>query len=89
MDRGENLFDQNWVEKWKRRVRENCLSYRFRTNEPSLENARIYGVYLFGWRADDVDIWGRRMDLLNPLWAEQSIEELRSTAGDSVPRMIR
>ena len=88
MDRGENLFAQNWVEQWKRNVRERGARYRWWRNEPSLENARVYGVDLWSWYGED-RIWYRRMNCLNPSWSGASEEELRRTAGESVPQMIR
>jgi hypothetical protein len=90
MDRGENLFAQNWVEQWKRNVRERGVYYRWGRNEPSLENARIFGVDLWSWFSND-SMWRRRMDRLNPGWAYclGAEEELLRTAGDSVPQMLR
>lgn len=89
MDRGENLFAQNWVEQWKRNVRERGMYYRWGRNEPSLENARIFGVDLWSWFSND-GVWRRRMDRLNPSWAHYQDEvRLRRTAGDSVPQMLR
>lgn len=88
MDRGENLFAQNWVEQWKRNVRENGTLYRWGRNEPSLENARIFGVDLWSWRRN-FPTWDYRMRRLNPRWMYSSEETLRRTAGESVPQMIR
>lgn len=88
MDRGENLFAQNWVEQWKQNVRESGPSYLHGTGEPSLENARIHGVDLWSWIHDD-SMWRRRMRCLNPSWIYCNEEQLRRTAGESVPQMIR
>lgn len=88
MDRGENLFAQNWVEQWKRNVRENGPRYWYSVNEPSLENARIYGVDLWSWQTNCC-VWLSRMNCLNPSWGDSSEETLRRTAGESVPQMIR
>lgn len=88
MDRGENIFAQNWVEQWKRNVRECGGRYCRGISEPSLENARIYGVDLFSWR-ENYYSWCRRMDRLNPRWRGATEESLRRTAGDSAPQMIR
>ena len=88
MDRGEILFAQNWVEQWKRNVRERGLHYRWDTDVPSLLNARIYGVDLFSW-SENYTTWARRMNCLNPRWAVSSVEMLWRSAGTSVPQMIR
>lgn len=88
MDRGENLFAQNWVEQWKRNVREHGRMYMYGVDEPSLENARIYGVNIWGWVSNN-ELWNYRMNCLNPSWADSDEEELRRTAGESVPQMIR
>jgi hypothetical protein len=88
MDRGEILFAQNWVEDWKRNVRERGLLYIRSTNEPSLEYARVFGVDLFSWQ-NSSDMWSFRMECLNPRWITSDVDELRRTAYDSVPQMIR
>lgn len=88
MDRGEILFAQNWVEQWKRNVRERGRTYIYGADEPSLENARIHGVDLWSWVSGN-DMWLSRMNCLAPGWMHFSEEDLLRTAGESVPQMIR
>lgn len=75
MDRGENLFAQNWVEQWKRNVRECGNTYYRVISEPTLDVARNFYCDVFSWGSSGVrepySVWEERMFDGYPNWIEE------------------
>lgn len=75
MDRGENLFAQNWVEQWKRNVRECGITYHRGISEPTLDVARNFYCDVFYWGSSGVrepcSVWEEHMYEVYPNWLNE------------------
>lgn len=68
MDRGENLFAQNWVEQWKDNVERAGSLYHWGVGSPTLDAAAHYGCDIWSWDWGVDARWRIRQDRLFPHW---------------------
>ena len=86
MDRGENLFAQNWVEQWKNNVVREGSSYHWGVDSPTLDAAAHYGCDIWSWSLSTDGMWRARQDRLFPHWWDlERIEEDNARTRDKSP----